>query len=203
MHSHYWLLNRTDILSKIHPLHEHEADTQNLNQLNRALLNFRRYYHHLFPSHLTTHNSFHTLWQSVFEVERLLSFLSETVKEVSEESRKAANEKHDRQLAFLSYASGGLAGMGGTQHLLGVWRDKQLDNNYVWQSRLHVERCDLIREIGGSPATEQTTQRLQKIDAEIAATTELANAWEGYMFWGSWAGLAVGVAVAWLFRRHH
>lgn len=227
IHSRYWLLHRTTSLSVVHPAHGDETDSDNLKLLNRRLLNFRRYCHYPYPSELTNHNEFHALWQSVFGIERLLNSLAETVKEVSEEARKdaeetrkaseetrkladeerdivrkAADAEHEKRSERITIFSSALASMIGVQQILEVWRDLELDNTFVWQSRLFVERNDLIRGAGVEPLSAENAQRLQQIDAAIAATTELATTWEIRMALGSVAGAAIGLAIAWFIRRH-
>lgn len=197
IHSQYWLLRQTEALSYLPSggalARIQGSDRDKLESLNRRLLNFRRFYHYPFPSRLTPHNEFHALWQSVFGIERLLQFLAETANEASEEAR-------GRQLSIITVASGGISGLVIAQQLLAVFRDRELDNMYVWQSRLFVERADLLRDSMAVTGMPDWKQKLQRLDAEIATTTQLAKNWEDYYFFGSLAGLVLGILLAQFFR---
>lgn len=185
LHCHYWLLSQTDSLSSPRMSDSIGNERLRLERLSQRLLNFRRYFSYPLPSKLTPHNEYHELWQRALNIDKLSNFLTNTANEATEVLRY-------EHLKIIRYASAGVTGLVVTQQLMTVIRDKQLDNIYLWQRRLYADRVDAIE----ATKTGTSYPILEKIDAEIASTVELANKWEDYYFFGSLFGLVLGIMAA-------
>lgn len=182
-HSQFWLLQQVENLSQVPVTSSSREERVKIECLSERLLDYRRYFQYPIPSNLSTHNDYHNLWQEALEINRLYDFLLTTAQESAESLRL-------RQLRAVTYVSSGVAGLITTQQLLGVIRDRELDNNYLWMRRLMIDLDD----------AKENEKTFAEVRADINKTVATAQAWEDYMFFGSLVGLSLGFAFAYLLR---
>lgn len=84
LHSHFWLLNRTQWLPSRSQGEGSLGEKEDLEELFEATVEYRRYFHYPIVSQISLHNRFHTLWQEALSIPERIRFQERTARDVAE-----------------------------------------------------------------------------------------------------------------------
>lgn len=84
LHSHFWLLNRTQWIPARRCREGSRSEKEGVEDIFSMTVEYRRYFHYPIVSQISLHNRFYHLWQEALQIPERISFQEQTAKDVAE-----------------------------------------------------------------------------------------------------------------------
>ena len=84
LHSHFWLLNRTQWIPARRCRDGSRAEKEGVEEIFAMTVEYRRYFHYPIVSQISLHNRFYRLWQEALQIPERIRFQEQTAKDVAE-----------------------------------------------------------------------------------------------------------------------
>jgi hypothetical protein len=174
LHSHFWLLNRTQWI----PARRHRegslSEMESVEEIFSMTVDYRRYFHYPIVSQISLHNLFYHLWQEALQIPERIRFQEQTAKDVAE-------LLSNHRARWIGRISGAVGGFLLTHEFLEALSTSgfpfAMPNMRVW----------FVEAVNKSPIV-------------LHPMVELVEHWELTIFLGSLLGSLLGLWLTWNFN---
>jgi hypothetical protein len=173
LHSHFWLLNRTQWIPARRCRKGSLAEKEGVEEIFSMTVEYRRYFHYPIVSQISLHNRFYRLWQEALQIPERIRFQEQTAKDV-------AALLSNQRARWIGRISGGVGGFLLTHELLEA----------LSTSGLFFAMPDM--RVWFVETANRTLPVLQPM-------VELVEHWELTIFLGSILGGLLGLWLTWNF----